>query len=717
MSSATSRFRRATLTLLALAAMVAGMLIPTNASAVQLATNGRIAYTLNERVYTSLPDGTDVQAVPLAYDGETMFDPQWSPNGLALAFKTGTPESTFGVGLMQLNGTRTDPDVENQGSQADYAWSPDGTKLAYRPGSDGDTTGIWVVNEDGSPTSGNLSNGEDTSSPVFPTWSPNSDSLLYDLLGNIYLLPLDGSGPRALTFSPNREFKPIWTPDGSIVVFIRQFTTAQCSGSGPRVGTELWAVRISGGIPYRVTREICGDTMLGEENGPFYGRGSTWGPNGFDLAVDQFNNQATQDYWIMIVDVRDGTIKTEVVDSSAFYPSWSPDGRYIYYTGGVFSGGGFSRNTPDGSNPLLINPDNDFDGILLTWSPTGTHFTTQKYVYDADGAHPIAIPGTSLGVWSPDGRYVLFDDAGITRALDATTGALGTLVLPDGAVFGGWQPLISNDNAPTVVGVPGRAPNANGWYNGNVTINWVATDDSGTPTDPPNTVASIEGRNVVYTSAPSCDSSGHCATGSITISLDKTKPVLSPVVVPTDVLLGGPVSITPHATDALSGVATQTCGAGNTGSIGTKSVNCSATDRAGNSATAAKSYAVHYRWDGFLQPINDLAFNPTMSESRFRLGSTVQVMLKLKRFNGTALQASVAPTFSRSANLGACDAITTLETVNNTIGTSGSAFMWTSSTNTYFFNWRTTGRTAGEYRITATLNDGTQRTVDVCLQP
>jgi hypothetical protein len=35
--------------------------------------------------------------------------------------------------------------------------------------------------------------------------------------------------------------------------------------------------------------------------------------------------------------------------------------------------------------------------------------------------------------------------------------------------------------------------------------------------------------------------------------------------------------------------------------------NATATDKAGNSSTVAGSYSVRYRFDGFLQPINDTA--------------------------------------------------------------------------------------------------------------
>ena len=66
---------------------------------------------------------------------------------------------------------------------------------------------------------------------------------------------------------------------------------------------------------------------------------------------------------------------------------------------------------------------------------------------------------------------------------------------------------------PVVTGVPDRAPNFFGWYSAPVTIDWQATDDSGQATDPADTVAATDGKDVAYTSGQSCDGSGNCATG------------------------------------------------------------------------------------------------------------------------------------------------------------------------------------------------------------
>jgi hypothetical protein len=42
------------------------------------------------------------------------------------------------------------------------------------------------------------------------------------------------------------------------------------------------------------------------------------------------------------------------------------------------------------------------------------------------------------------------------------------------------------------------------------------------------------------------------------------------------------------------------------------------------------------------------------------------------------------------------------------------AYRW--SQPQYIYNWSTKGLTAGEYRVWASFDDGTKRSVDICLQ-
>jgi hypothetical protein len=47
--------------------------------------------------------------------------------------------------------------------------------------------------------------------------------------------------------------------------------------------------------------------------------------------------------------------------------------------------------------------------------------------------------------------------------------------------------------------------------------------------------------------------------------------------------------------------------------------------------------------------------------------------------------------------------------------TSGTTYRWDSSLQGYIYNFSTKNLTSGEYRIYASLNDGTVQTVDICL--
>ncbi len=67
---------------------------------------------------------------------------------------------------------------------------------------------------------------------------------------------------------------------------------------------------------------------------------------------------------------------------------------------------------------------------------------------------------------------------------------------------------------------------------------------------------------------------------------DTTPPTLAPQVAPNPVLLNGTATASPNASDA-SGIASSSCTQPVTSSVGLKTVDCTATDTAGNTATSA----------------------------------------------------------------------------------------------------------------------------------
>ena len=70
--------------------------------------------------------------------------------------------------------------------------------------------------------------------------------------------------------------------------------------------------------------------------------------------------------------------------------------------------------------------------------------------------------------------------------------------------------------------------------------------------------------------------------------------------------------------------------------------------------TAVKGLIVLYRWDGFLQPINDTAHD-LGPMSKFKAGQTIPAKFVLKNAAGAVVQQTGIPTFTRTDVLGACD--------------------------------------------------------------
>ena len=128
--------------------------------------------------------------------------------------------------------------------------------------------------------------------------------------------------------------------------------------------------------------------------------------------------------------------------------------------------------------------------------------------------------------------------------------------------------------------------------------------------------------------------------------------------------------------------------------------------------TAVKGLVVLYRWDGFLQPINDTA-HALGPMSKFKAGQTIPAKFVLKNAAGAAVQQTGIPTFTRTGLLGACDSNAALENPEFVSASVVPQYTWDGAQ--YHYNWSTKGLTAGLYRIFANLADGTAPSVDICL--
>src|SRR5215216_1141494 len=107
--------------------------------------------------------------------------------------------------------------------------------------------------------------------------------------------------------------------------------------------------------------------------------------------------------------------------------------------------------------------------------------------------------------------------------------------------------------------------------------------------------------------------------------------------------------------------------------VGTINFTATAKDVAGNTTTQSGSYKVIYRFDGFLQPINDTAHQVDQSTSIFKGGSTVPAKLQLKKADGTVVQAVGLPQWLNPAKGNATTAHV-VENMYTDTGTSGSTY-------------------------------------------
>jgi len=151
----------------------------------------------------------------------------------------------------------------------------------------------------------------------------------------------------------------------------------------------------------------------------------------------------------------------------------------------------------------------------------------------------------------------------------------------------------------------------------------------------------------------------------------------------------------------------------NNTNVGTAKASASyAGDANHQGSTGSKTFKVEYRWDGFLQPINDTAHDQGVM-SKFKAGQTIPAKFVLKTLAGAVVQQTGSPEFSRTGNLGACDSVSTLENPETFQASVVPQYIWDGAQ--YHYNWSTKGLNGGLYRIFAKLADGTTQSVDICL--
>jgi len=275
--------------------------------------------------------------------------------------------------------------------------------------------------------------------------------------------------------------------------------------------------------------------------------------------------------------------------------------------------------------------------------------------------------------------------------------------------------------APAISGaIVSGTMGSNGWYTGPVKVHFTCSDAlSGIATCPDDVTLTNNGANSAAGTAT--DRAGNSAGTTLAgINIDREAPAITDVNVAGGFYtLGAVPAATCTASDGYSGLAgpcAVTVTGGTANGVGTFTYTATVTDNAGNRTTVTGTYKVVYRFDGFLQPINDTAHQVGTSTSVFKAGSTVPVKLQLKRSDGTVVQSGVAPVWLTPVK-GAAMSMPVDETVYAASADSGSTYRYDGTAQQYIYNWKTAAGSAGfYYRIGVTLDDGQSYVVNIALR-
>ena len=152
--------------------------------------------------------------------------------------------------------------------------------------------------------------------------SPSGRTLVFDLLGDLYLLPAHGGIARLLHGGADIARTPSFNPDGSKILFL-----SDLSGSD-----NVWTINLDGSDLKQLTMETV-DMLAGPE----------WHPNDNYIAVVKqyanFMQTQSSEVWLYHLLGGDGRVlvKAPANGRDVHEIEFSSDGRFVYYTERVMS--------------------------------------------------------------------------------------------------------------------------------------------------------------------------------------------------------------------------------------------------------------------------------------------------------------------------------------------------------------------------------------------
>jgi Tol biopolymer transport system component/DNA-binding winged helix-turn-helix (wHTH) protein len=320
-------------------------------------------------IYVKQVDGNHLLQLTKNEQGEQDFCcPAWSPDGRYIAFSHHTKEEhgiSHGIYIVSAIGGAARKLFAGAPAHPPLDWSPDGRFIAFtaKEPDAKETYSLFLLSVETLETR-KLSEPPAENQDWGPAFSPDGKQLAFirmnSDLGDIFIMPANGGGPRRLTFDhASIPSPPAWTRDGQSILF---------SSTRSSIPT-LWRIPVSGGAPVQVPG--VGVVTL---------RPSV-SPRGHRLAYEQIMGSSS--IWSIDlgkIENRDSSIQVTASKGFNRAPEFSPDGKKIAF-------------------------DSDRSGTMEIWT-CGRDGSNLMQVTHLGGA---GFPGPPR--WSPDGQKIVFDAA------------------------------------------------------------------------------------------------------------------------------------------------------------------------------------------------------------------------------------------------------------------------------------------------------------------